>query len=73
MVSMEIRKRRICLGSSFGVDIDMGNVESGEFSFPKKMPNITTGRKESKEGRHSERTSKQRIPIMDRFREMNRG
>lgn len=73
MVSVEIRKRRICLGRSFGVDIDKGNAESGEFGFPKNTPNITIGRKESKEGRHSERNSKQRSPVTERVREMNRG
>lgn len=36
----------------------MDNEESGEFSFLKKKPNITIGRKESKGSRQRERTSK---------------
>lgn len=38
--SVEIRKCRVCLGRSFGVDIDMDHEENGEFSFLKKKQNI---------------------------------
>lgn len=57
------------MGRGFGVDIDTGNEESGKFSFLKKKQNITRGRKESKEGRHSERKSQQRIDLMETGKE----
>lgn len=36
------------MGRGFGFDSDVGNEESGDFSFLKKKQNITLGRKESK-------------------------
>lgn len=45
----------------FGFDSDVGNEESGDFSFLKKKQIITIGRKESKGSRQSEGKSKQRI------------
>lgn len=49
------------MGRGFGVDSDVSNEESGDFSFLKKKQNITIVRKESKGGRQSERKSRQRI------------
>lgn len=49
------------MGRGFGVDSDVSNEKSVDFSFLKKKQNITIVRKESKGGRQSERKSRQRI------------